>query len=459
MRYINKFFIVLLFLFSPITFAAIINIPGDQPTIQAGIDTAQNGDTVLVDDGIYIGEGNVNIDFKGKSITVKSRNGADVTIIDCKKQLETRGFIFHNDETIDSVLDGFTIQNGDHTFGGGLYLSYASPTIKNCIIDSNQARKNGNWTGFGGGIYIFNADPIITDCTIIRNKAPNFSGGAICVDGEFMLHGVVLRETQAEPTIENCTITQNTGIGIYAQYFANPLISNCTVSKNSGRGIVYSQYARASSPITKCRIEQNRGGIGVSEYASMVIEDSIIIGNTATSGGGALCSSTAELRVLDCVIARNTARGNGGGIHVAAKLGGTLIKYCTITQNTAQSKGGGVYAQMFICPFTLINSIVWGNKSEGTHPEIFAEGKPISIRFCDIKDGIDGIGHEPDDRDFIYEDNIDEDPMFVDADSDDFRLKPGSPAAAMGVHASQIGNLAVSQQGKRLVRWADLKRR
>ena len=267
MRYISVLFIALLSFISPLTFAAMINVPADQPTIQAGIDIAENGDTVLVDDGIYKGEGNVNIDFKGKQITLKSRNGADATIIDCEKKLETRGFIFQNDETVDSVLDGFTIKHGDHTFGGGLNLSYASPTIKNCIIDSNQARKNGNWTGFGGGIYIFNADPIITDCIFIRNKAPNFSSGAICVDGEFMRHGVVLKEDQATPTIENCTITDNFGIGIYVQAFANPIINECIISKNSGRGIVYSHYARTSNPITKCRIEQNRGGLGVSEYA------------------------------------------------------------------------------------------------------------------------------------------------------------------------------------------------
>ena len=458
-RIINLTFIVCFSLLSSLTFAAMINVPADNPTIQAGIDAAENGDTVLVDDGIYKGEGNVNIDFKGKQITLKSRNGAEATIIDCEKKLETRGFFFHNGETIDSVLDGFTIKNGVHIYGGGVYLSYASPTIRNCVIDSNEARKNGSWTGFGGGIYIFNADPIITHCTIIGNDSESIFGAGIFVDGEFMKAGVVLKENQATPTIENCTITGNFGVGIYAQYFVNPTIIKCTISKNSGRGVLYSQFARTSNPITKCRIEQNRGGLGVSEYAVMVVEDSIIIGNTTTSGGGVLCSSTAELRLSDCVIARNTARVNGGGVHVAAKLGGTLIKYCTITQNTAHGKGGGVYAQMFICPFNLTNSIVWGNKSEGTHPEVFAEGIGISIRFCDIKDGLDGIGHEPDGRDFIYEDNIDEDPMFVDADSDDFRLKPGSPAVAMGVHASDIGNLAVSQQGKRLVRWADLKRK
>ena len=57
--------------------AAVINVPADQPTIQDAIDVAQTGDTVLVAPGTYL----ENINFSGKSITVKSSNGNKVTII------------------------------------------------------------------------------------------------------------------------------------------------------------------------------------------------------------------------------------------------------------------------------------------------------------------------------------------------------------------------------------------
>ena len=61
-----------------IAHAAIINVPADQPTIQAGINAASNGDSVLVAPGTYT----ENINFMGKAITVTSSAGAETTIID-----------------------------------------------------------------------------------------------------------------------------------------------------------------------------------------------------------------------------------------------------------------------------------------------------------------------------------------------------------------------------------------
>ncbi len=153
----------------------IIRVPGDHPTIQAGIDAAANRDTVLVADGIYRGTGNRDLDFRGKAITVTSENGARSTIIDCEKN--GRGFYFHRGETSSSVVSGFTITNGSVTIppnheGGGIYCDGASPRIIHNIIIGNEAM-------YGGGIWCLRSSPEIIDNTIVGNKATGYGGGGI----------------------------------------------------------------------------------------------------------------------------------------------------------------------------------------------------------------------------------------------------------------------------------------
>jgi hypothetical protein len=98
---------------------------GDYVTIQEGINAAVDGDEVVVCDGIYTGDGNRDLDFGGRLITVRSQNGPENCII-YSQGSETEahcGFYFHNGETADAVVEGFTIIGGYTYVGGGICCS------------------------------------------------------------------------------------------------------------------------------------------------------------------------------------------------------------------------------------------------------------------------------------------------------------------------------------------------
>jgi hypothetical protein len=101
---------------SSIVLAEIRSVPGEYPNIQAAVNASQNGDEVVIANGVYTGPGNYNINFIGRVITVRSGSGdPDSCIIDIQGQFNgqlQRGFIFEFFEGPSTVLKDLSIING-----------------------------------------------------------------------------------------------------------------------------------------------------------------------------------------------------------------------------------------------------------------------------------------------------------------------------------------------------------
>ncbi|MHC4721625.1 MAG: choice-of-anchor Q domain-containing protein, partial [Planctomycetota bacterium] len=131
-------------------------------SIQEAIDLIGAGGTIFVMDGTYTGNGNYDIDFAGREITVWSMNGPTNCTIDCENS--GRAFDFHSEETIQAIVSGFTITNGWADYGGAIRCANSSPKIMDCIITANTA------TNRGGGLYLNLSAATIADCVISNNS-------------------------------------------------------------------------------------------------------------------------------------------------------------------------------------------------------------------------------------------------------------------------------------------------
>lgn len=237
--------------FSP---TLVINIPADYPTIQEGINAADDGDLILVQPGLYL----ENIDFSGKNITLASlffttqdTSYVSQTIIDGNQNGSV--VTFAGGETSDAILVGFTIQNGESDYyGAGIKCQNSSPTLRYLKIDNNQFSV---W-GVGGGIYFEYSDASLSNIEFSNNLAQ--FGGCIYAD-------------HSDLSMTNVSFLNNhsfLGGGIYL------LQSDATIS------------------------------------------NAVFAGNVSSNEGGAIWLDRSHLNLINATVASNSALNYGGGVYL-----------------------------------------------------------------------------------------------------------------------------------------------
>ncbi|OGU77132.1 MAG: hypothetical protein A2W11_11295 [Ignavibacteria bacterium RBG_16_35_7] len=406
----------------------IIHIPSDYPTIQEGINAAVDGDTVLVDLGMYI----ENLNFNGMAILIASNyiitgdsTDIDATIIDGGAIDVVVRFISGEDNT--SRIVGFTIQNGASNNGGGILCVGSSPLIDYLIIKQNLAQFGG-----GGIACQFDANPIITNCRINENSA--LFGGGIWISG-FGSNPIIIGEPGNLCNIYNNVSLNEYGLGsdLYSMdsriltvqvdtfsilnpdesqiYPINQFIMNITtpyfspiytdtyvspIGDNTNDGLTpntpfkniwYAILRTIGSPADSFTIHILPGTYSLTltgertlhprSYVSLVGEDS---STTIINGDGQICLiycyRDSNLNISNLTI-RNGNASQGAGIY--CEESSPTITRNTIIENGnslgGTGTGGGIYCKVGSSPTIITNRIVsnfsFGIKCDAqSHPTI-----------------------------------------------------------------------------------------
>jgi len=300
------------------SFANILYVPSVQhPTIQAGIDSSMNGDTVLVDVGTYL----EHINFNGKNIVIGSlfilegdTSYISQTVIDGNQNGSV--VIFANGEDSTAQLCGFTIQHGSATFGGGIYCNESSPTIRTNKIVNNQS-------GSGGGIFCGAASDAEIVNNLIAGNASDYDGGGIYFD--YSSPAIIKNVIKDNISSLEGGNTQGGGIAGYGNSTA--IIANNLIANNSAVTVQQGYF------------EVGGGGIALDDNANAIIVNNTLVGNQTVYGygGGIFCDYNASPVIINNII---TGSPDGEGVWVSSVGANPIINYNNIWDNADGNYGG-----------------------------------------------------------------------------------------------------------------------
>ena len=334
--------------------AATWRVPEDFGGIQAALNAATFGDTVLVAAGTYTRDlqfsplDRVQTRYIMRTGVVLAGATGDPADVVLDGQGHGRVVTCEQGATA-VVLRDLTLTGGNTTFygptdgaGGGLACWDGEVTLANCVFRHNET----GWKNEGGGAgaYLRGGTARVTGCLFLENIATDSAG---------------LRRAGLQGTVEDCVFQGNAAGGA----------AGMAVAWGPGE-------TPADVTVTRCRFVGNTAsgfgaGATVWQWCTARFVQCEFRGNEAQQSAGALRCGDADVTVEGCLFAGNTAGTEGGAIYCAYWWGpsSTLdLRDCSFTDNTAAVSGGAVH----LLPDAVLTG--WNTDFTGNAAPVGADG-------------------------------------------------------------------------------------
>jgi hypothetical protein len=432
-------------------------------SIQAALDAAVPGDTVIISAGIYqedISIGDLNAPGNRKDdITLKAADGASVEIKIPQEAnhlaglaalgadfgaADRMGFIIYGDNV---VIEGikFTQISGElnnYDVSSTVTVLSSNVTFKNCEFDGLGVDVAGDAVGLAvtplDGIALMAGEGgvatnlLVENCTFHDLKYPygnvNFlqqlglsapSPESTVTGCEFFNNGTCINMDDGVANITNCHFHDNLGTAIDASD-DGIIVYNCIIETSGEHGIEISNAASE---------EDEAEGNPV-----VIIEDCVIADNGTDDSHNGINIEHGTLTVKNTII-----RGNSGANVFfkteTGRLTTAVFEHCDIYNSQIGTAIETVLEPKDVIDLTMTNCII--ADIDGIYNNAGALSD-IKLSFCDIF--VDGDQYLPDAEFIVASDILNVDPLYVDAAGGDFTLQPGSPVATAGKDGSYMGS-------------------
>ncbi|PSQ97420.1 MAG: hypothetical protein BRD55_02205, partial [Bacteroidetes bacterium SW_9_63_38] len=345
--------------------------------------------------------------------------------------------------------DGLAIKGGYPT-GGGTQDSETYVTVLSGDIDGDDTTDDDGVTPTADDINGDNAYHVF----VLDGGNGIGANVADDVTSNTVLDGLVITAGQADGSFPNSNggglICDGRGSGnACSPTLANALFAGNEASRNGGAIHNYGRDGTSSPSVTNATFTGNTaskdGGAifnGGSDggTSSPSVTGATFTGNEASDGGGAIYNygyyGTSSPSITNVTFTGNAAGDDGGAIYNNGYNGTSSpsITNATFTGNEAGPYGGAIFNNGLsgTSSPTVANTILWGNAADADGDEIFnKDGASPTLTHTIIEDGVNGSGVGGD-ANTDDGDNLDADPLFVDAANGDVRILGNSPALDAG---------------------------